>query len=557
MPRVRPPPVRHPCERCKAKHVRCDDNQSSCRRCVTKDLRCIRVTKQTTFLPGSSAQYDSRFTDDQIWVSGRYTGRNVLGVESGLVQSTLAISPQPVLEAAEDSLADVRLLEAPSGEGETCSPDTAEQDGAIQALLHSPVHFFTPTDYAGEQSPHQYESPWTQSGVQGPSNGELAPQSLDTTQACLLRYFIDHISPWFDTCDERKHFQLFVPVWARHYPPLLNAIFATSSRHLCRLARYTTLEGYQYEGQHLAGLTVHSAVEYMLACIPALKEFHRIQDKEHRKLIVATAIILRQFEEIEDESDSCQPTIADGNGEVHPQVRVNFLDIINATIRSSHDEGIFDRHELLDVAYWICLRQEVYSAFTEKRSPQMLLAPEQWTSAATANKMVMHTAQVAKWLFSEQEIGEWSRLNEQQALLESNVLTQARYQPILKRQPDKAKGEVFPTIWYGSDLVVTGVQHVMIAKMVLTAEAPSLRGTHDRKAHRAGEAIVRKIILDLCGIAMHRTHCLPALVNATMGILLYGDFFTEEWERQALAAVIAKFQDLKAWPLPEGLRSFN
>ncbi|KAF9696456.1 hypothetical protein EKO04_005174 [Ascochyta lentis] len=507
MPRVRPPPVRHPC---------------------------------------SSAQYDSRFTDDQIWVSGRYTGRNVLGVESGLVQSTLAISPQPVLEAAEDSLADVRLLEAPSGEGETCSPDTAEQDGAIQALLHSPVHFFTPTDYAGEQSPHQYESPWTQSGVQGPSNGELAPQSLDTTQACLLRYFIDHISPW-----------LFVPVWARHYPPLLNAIFATSSRHLCRLARYTTLEGYQYEGQHLAGLTVHSAVEYMLACIPALKEFHRIQDKEHRKLIVATAIILRQFEEIEDESDSCQPTIADGNGEVHPQVRVNFLDIINATIRSSHDEGIFDRHELLDVAYWICLRQEVYSAFTEKRSPQMLLAPEQWTSAATANKMVMHTAQVAKWLFSEQEIGEWSRLNEQQALLESNVLTQARYQPILKRQPDKAKGEVFPTIWYGSDLVVTGVQHVMIAKMVLTAEAPSLRGTHDRKAHRAGEAIVRKIILDLCGIAMHRTHCLPALVNATMGILLYGDFFTEEWERQALAAVIAKFQDLKAWPLPEGLRSFN
>jgi hypothetical protein len=54
-------------------------------------------------------------------------------------------------------------------------------------------------------------------------------------------------------------------------------------------------------------------------------------------------------------------------------------------------------------------------------------------------------------------------------------LSQTRYVPILERPPDKAKGEVFPTVWYGSDLVVIGVQHVMIAKMVLIAEDPSLR----------------------------------------------------------------------------------
>jgi uncharacterized membrane protein YhhN len=95
----------------------------------------------------------------------------------------------------------------------------------------------------------------------------------------------------------------------------------------------------------------------------------------------------------------------------------------------------------------------------------------------------------------------------------------------------------------------------MIAKMVLTAEAPSLRVTHDRNAHRKAEADVRKIILELCGIAMHRPTCPPALVNAAMAISLYGDFFTEEWERQALASVIAKFRDVKAWPLPKGLCS--
>jgi hypothetical protein len=147
----------------------------------------------------------------------------------------------------------------------------------------------------------------------------------------------------------------------------------------------------------------------MLVCIPALRQFHESQDKEHRKLIVATAIVLRQFEEMEDEgNESSQDGFLDYNHDNHRQARVNFLDIINTIIRSSYDEGSFDRHELLDVAYWICLRQEVYSAFTQKRTPQMLLAPEQWANAATVNKMVMHAAQVAKWLFDDQSVEEWS-----------------------------------------------------------------------------------------------------------------------------------------------------
>lgn len=97
----------------------------------------------------------------------------------------------------------------------------------------------------------------------------------------------------------------------------------------------------------------------------------------------------------------------------------------------------------------------------------------------------------------------------------------------------------------------------MIAKMVLIAEAPSLSHNDDRSVHRKAEAEVRKIILDLCGIATHRVTCPPALVNAIMGILLYGDFFTDEWERQALAEVVEKFQSVKAWPLPKALRSFT
>lgn len=174
------------------------------------------------------------------------------------------------------------------------------------------------------------------------------------------------------------------------------------------MTRYVTTNGFQYDGQPLKGLTAYTAMEYMLACIPALRDFHMITDKEHRKLIVATAIVLRQFEEMEDENDPSVLAVPDSNSGGDCRVQVNFLDIINAIIRSSRDEGNFDRHEFLDVAYWICLRQEVYFAFTQKRSPQMLLAPEQWTNAAAVNKMVMHAAQAAKWLFGDGSLDEWS-----------------------------------------------------------------------------------------------------------------------------------------------------
>lgn len=198
-----------------------------------------------------------------------------------------------------------------------------------------------------------------------------------------------------------------MPIWARHYSPLLNAICATSSRHLYRTATASNAS-IQYEGELLPNLDAHSSVEYMLACIPALRSFHETNDIMRKKLIVATAIVLRQFEEMENEEDCSHITdTTQIDNEVRRQSQVNFLDIINTIIRDSHNKGDFNHQGFLDVAYWICLRQEVYSAFTQKRVPQMLLAPEQWASAAPVNKMVMHAAQVAKWLSEDRNLEEW------------------------------------------------------------------------------------------------------------------------------------------------------
>lgn len=42
---------------------------------------------------------------------------------------------------------------------------------------------------------------------------------------------------------------------------------------------------------------------------------------------------------------------------------------------------------------------------------------------------------------------------------------------------------------------------------------------------------------------------MPALVNAVIAIMLYGEYFTEEGERDALRVVIDRTRDMRAWPL--------
>lgn len=47
------------------------------------------------------------------------------------------------------------------------------------------------------------------------------------------------------------------------------------------------------------------------------------------------------------------------------------------------------------------------------------------------------------------------------------------------------------------------------------------------------------------------------LVNAAIGIQLYGDFFTDSYERQALRTVVEKYRDTHAWPVKNLLEMFT
>lgn len=240
------------------------------------------------------------------------------------------------------------------------------------------------------------------------------------------------------------------------------------------MPQYKTPQGIMYQGQLLPRLDKHSPVEYMLKCIPALRRFHDADDDDYRDSIIATAVILRQLEEIDDEDDGSEHPENLGTFNPHSvKTQINFLPIIDAVLRSPPSQSSFRQRTLIQAAYWMALRQEIYHSFTRQQAPQMILAADYWADATSQNKAVMHTVQVMKWRYGDGSEEEWNRLMRQQDHLEQDVLV--GFQPIFHKQAEKAKGEIFPTVWYTSVIETTTVQQAIMAKSVLLAENPSLR----------------------------------------------------------------------------------
>jgi len=68
---------------------------------------------------------------------------------------------------------------------------------------------------------------------------------------------------------------------------------------------------------------------------------------------------------------------------------------------------------------------------------------------------------------------------------------------------------------------------------------------------------VRLLLLELCGIALCNPASPPALVQAALGIGMYADFFTDQYERQAIRGVVERYRDTHAWPVQRLLEMFQ
>lgn len=300
----------------------------------------------------------------------------------------------------------------------------------------------------------------------------------------------------------------------------------------------------------------------MLKCIPYLFDFSNVGDDEYRENIIAAAVILQQYEEIEkdDENDDIEgyESVGIPNHQTH---LTSFLAVTQGIVDNYASFPTFASETLANATFWIAVRQEVYEYFINKRSPTMKFVLYDMGPVSPANRLVMHAAEVTKWNWGDKTYGEWIRLNEEHAILTRQF--QSALCAIWEIDPDVVGGRVYPEIWYTSDAQVVSAQHLELARMILVAEKPSVcppvitrpsssssapRRKAEAAARRKVEAEVRRIILRLCGIAFSNLNCMPALVSAMMGISLYGDCFTNEQDRMCLLQIFDKIDNTHAWP---------
>ncbi|KAJ5105077.1 hypothetical protein NUU61_002424 [Penicillium alfredii] len=224
---------------------------------------------------------------------------------------------------------------------------------------------------------------------------------------------------------------------------------------------------------------------------------------------------------------------------------------------------------LRHAAYWIALRQEILTAFSKQRTFRLPLGPcepyrsfEPADDYVWADRLVIHCADVLQYCFgsedntgvlhplpaSDMRVARYDELVSFETLWAE--LGPASFRPIYTRDPDRSRGEVFPELWYLNNCHVAGLQHLDLARILLTVYNPKLPrlGPGQRTAMRSVDRRVRSIILRLCGIALSNQHSPPGLVTASVAIGMCGDRFTDRIEQEALLGVLVKLEEEHAYP---------
>lgn len=420
----------------------------------------------------------------------------------------------------------------------------------------------------------------------------INPPSYNTLEFCLLGYYIDHLSMWLDLCDPERHFHQVVPQRARSCPPLMNAILAASARHLTRVPKYRTESGaVKYGGRTLHDLTDETALHYHSKCIQDLLELGANPEQTGNEDLLAAAIILRFYEEIDyplqDEQKDDEVFLRVLNMFIEAQIPnmavgsqalstvAGEISTSPGEIYSSPSSNVFGNTTSLEsrwymsslrqAAFWVAFRQEVYSAFLKQRPFSMSLSrcdifrsftPGEdglWTA-----RLVIFCADILEFCYGNTAHSTVQATQPKERWAQLKCLSQkwidslpCSFEPIYVREPDRQQGEVFPEICYLTNIHVAGVQHIELARILLAVYDPDIPrlGLGHKESMRALSEELRATILRLCGIAVCNRQNPPSLTTALLGIVVCGEHFEDRVEQMALMELLDELDYHHGWPV--------
>lgn len=429
--------------------------------------------------------------------------------------------------------------------------------------------------------------------------------SVDFLENVLLRYFHEELAPWFDLCDPDCHFAFVVPHKAREPGPLRNALLTISARNLSRNMRFRNAAGFvEWAGYSIPELREEFAMTYHNDCIRDLLQMSMDPKKLQDEILLAAVIALRTDEELslsaldgEEEDQQLFLRIASvfinaqvpaaiclphSSPEVFPAVfdeaprprshsdlafQISPRSHSNITSPSNQTDPDLGASGLRQACFWTAFRQELHASFLRQQEVRFPLARceafRQLTpaiDAVWANRMVTFCADVLEFCYgsscsdgkvfpayTNQE--RWLELRTHERNL--CAMLPASFEPTFCSESNAKQGVIFPEIWYLESCHVSGTTYIELARMLLEAFNPTRPklGHGFLAATNAFIASTKKILFRLCGIALsnHR-FCPPSLINACLGISMFGEYFDDPTEQEALLGILSLMSSRHAYP---------
>ncbi|KAL2836681.1 hypothetical protein BJY01DRAFT_221737 [Aspergillus pseudoustus] len=388
----------------------------------------------------------------------------------------------------------------------------------------------TPVSY-GELTMNASNSPGTQDSliVRGDF---ISPEALEKLhwplkspfEASLLKYFLTTLSPWFDYCDPQQHFRTYIGNTAATDITLLYAVLAVSARH-----QSTSLHWHS-----------HIADEYQKRCLRSLIEALDDEENTLKDTILASAVILRFFEEMTEPPEE--------------SVRTHML---SAQLLLRITEGHVYRSSFTDAAFMVVLRSEIYVANLTQRpignladhcnidtslepTSERMWALRAIANAAKATNIAYEESAGSskyQWESVMQYIDEWERLCPES------------FRPIYSRNHISPTNP-FPQMYYTNDYHVAARQHIELARVLLLASSPQscLARIQQKRLGKSNDDRIRDSVRAICGASMSNPEYPQALVAAGLVIAICGELFDDPTETKILIQLLSDAESHLGWP---------
>ncbi|KAF4541330.1 Arca-like protein [Lasiodiplodia theobromae] len=452
----------------------------------------------------------------------------------------------------EDIIPDASLLDVGPSPAATSGPHVFEQNYPSPSVAspfsnHRVSSFASSPTYAAlrelsRSHHHAIPEPSVSIAPSTPSQSRAINQwpLQSEEEAMLLRFFLEHISTFFDLCDPYRYFRYEVPQRARTNKTLANAILAISARMLHWKTGGAAVDAYVADRYYQLCLST---------LIPSLSDVEAVCMDE---TLLAATVVLRMLEEMDVHISG-----ADTRGHLTGSQAI--ISVATANLRQQAPTG------LRRAAYWSAFRQEVWIAPQTQQpitmSPAVCgyeiehgfgPAPDWvWCERAIAHcgAAMNVTLGSATGMGREEQVRRWKALMEDNDRWWQSV--PGGYEPFFGgweccsgRAEEGEGGQMFPDVRFQADWHVMGYSYTIEAHLLLVVHDPTIPklGPLRKRAVAEMDERAKEDVRKLCGLAQSNEFA-PAA-----SLIACGDRFVHLAEQKILHNFLNQTERKHGWP---------